>query len=661
MEPIDGLLNSIRSIAKRTSTRGFIERYKERVKSQYGHLFPEGKSFPDTADELIVRGTLTNKELADARSHIEYINSLEYGYRNALDDTYKSIMNATAEIVGNVSPSLEKGVRAVNDAVPAPARALRARSFETGIALNPFRQLVVQSHQSIMLTANFPKYVFTQMPRDMAGMLVMSKWRKRVLETDGDVFLKFQEDLNEAARLTGRSVDEVSEMSDAWMRSGLSAGVDKSTLLDEGFDSLITGSKASKAWAAMVKYPRKGFDVGEKVNLMTAWLSHYDKAYSAAGKTLTQKQLDEVSARARNYTLNMNQAGEPPYNKNSFSVAFQYMQVPHKSFTQMFNRGLTKAERAKLAAVHLAVLPMPPTLGYSAINYFSEASGVEIDEGTRYALMNGLEGMFLNKAMSLMTGEESSSDWSSLASFDPNAPYELVKSLMTGNFAEILAATPSGSLFMGHNPRIANMARELSRFVSPPDGEDRDLGVLLEAFANYSSGVANFSKSMKALQVRKFYNSMGGTSDADVTRGEAIAKAFGFRTFEEAMNYEVKQHAYTQGDEFRKDIKEFVKLQSQALARRGITQDERDYLISMTSMFNQTELLSSQAGKELYWSEIEKQARKNDNGMLKQIMATIKYEDPVALQQMAATAGYGKEFAEVVEHIKSIKDESGEW
>lgn len=661
-EPIDSLLNSIRSISKRTSTRGFIERYKERFKSQYGHLIQDGMSFPNSAADLKVVGTASNKELADAKSHLEYIHSLEYSYANAIDDSYKSIMNVAAELVGGISPALEKGVRAVYDAVPAPTRSLRARSFETGIALNPFRQAVVQAHQSVMLLANFPKYTTAQLPRDLAAMMVMQKWRNEDLtKVKGNVLEELSSDLSEAMRLSGRSKEEIMDMSAAWKRSGMSAGVDKSTLLDDGFDSLISGSKAAKTWAALMKYPRKGFDVGEKFNLMTAWLAHYDKARGAVGKTLDQKQLDEVGARARNYTLNMNHAGEPPYNKNSFSVVFQYMQVPHKSFLQVFNRGLTRGERAKLAAVHAFVLPMPVSLGYSAINYMTEATGVELTEAQRYAIMNGLEGMFLNKAMELMTGEESSSDWSSLASFDPNAPYELVKALMTTDIIEIVAATPAGSLFVGHNPRIANMARELGRFILPPEGEDRDLGVLLKTFADYSSGVANFSKSFKALQVRKFYNSMGGVSDDDVSTGEAIAKAFGFRSFEEAMNYEVKRDLYLQSDDARKDIKEQVRLQSQALARRGITQDEREYLVRMTSVFNNLDYFASNKHRELYWSEIEKQARKNDNGLLSQLLTSVGYEDPMKLHNMATAAGFGEEFKEVVDHIKNIKDESGDW
>ena len=84
--------------------RDWLESSKTRFVSQYGDFLTPvkgQKKFPRSINELGKEGDTTSKQIADARTTWEYINYLEGGYINALDESLKGGMRAVGNILGN--------------------------------------------------------------------------------------------------------------------------------------------------------------------------------------------------------------------------------------------------------------------------------------------------------------------------------------------------------------------------------------------------------------------------------------------------------------------------------------------------------------------------------------------------------------------------------
>tara|TARA_B100000929_G_C15511743_1_gene421133 strand:+ start:12300 stop:17171 length:4872 start_codon:yes stop_codon:yes gene_type:complete len=581
--PVDALIRSARNVSTRVPMRDYLETTKSRAVNQYGHMFPRDQygrpQFPKDSSEIKAKEGFS-KEAADARTTVEYINSLENGYINQIDDTIKYALRVIADASGKRGMSIaERALNATADA-GGPTRLARGVAFTLYLALNPLRQFVVQSHQAVQLTALAPRYVTTRLVSDMAAILEY--------KTTGKIRL------GKAA--TGRSEAEIKAMAAAYDNSGLSASIDKSNLvrgsLSEIADSTSAGGYRRTTLARFVGLGaqgiaasrKAGFDVGEEINMLSSWLTHYNMAVEKTGKALTKAEYDKVSAMARSYTYNMNRAGDMPYNENSLGMIFQFMQVPHKSFLQMTtNRNLTKTQKARLATFNLVMYGGVPGTGLSLfLQPWLPQEGEE-----REALLQGVEGYMFNKLASLMYGEDVAIDFSSLAAVDNRGLLEFIGGLWTTDAGKILAESPAGSLVMGSNPRITQFARaaaEYFHYSEPLDQNPIDTGELFIEFGKLASGFSSAFKARVALEYGKKYNANGGVTDANVNTVEAVAAAFGFQTLHEARSFWASNEVYQSRTSHGEDVKEWYRLVKQQLAREGISNEERDFALRVLNV-----------------------------------------------------------------------------
>lgn len=570
--PVDSLITSVRSVSTRAPMREYIEATKQRAIAQYGEYFPKGKygqpQFPSSTSQISPPGKAYDSRVADARTVVEYITFLENGYINSMDEGIRGVLQGLADWFGvkHIS-SGEKIARAASE-LPGISNVGRNVAFTLYLALNPLRQVIIQSHQSVQLLALSPKYAFKGLPGDMAAFLDM--WshggRSRLHGTVSD-----------------RSKEELEGMWQAFQESGLSASIDKQNLVRMSLTQIAEtsriGGRKNPIASGIAASRKAGFDLGENINMMTSWLTFYDKqkALSKTGK-LSQRELDLVAAKARNFTLNMNRAGDMPYNENIFGMVFQFMQVPHKAVLQVLtNRGLPAREKAQVAAFNTVMYGAPP-----ASAMYTIMQGTLPDDGElRELVVRGLEGYTLNKGISLAGGIDVGIDFSSLAASDMASIYELLTSLMTGDIGEIAANTPAGGLLFGGNARLTEMAKtvaQYTRFVEPEETiSPPDLSELFKEVAGLASGMSNFYKARSLMKYQKRYNSYGGIVDAQVNTPEAVARLFGFGTLDEAKKYYVTGKLYEKKKAFEDDVKEAYKNVKQALTKDGFTPGEYEW------------------------------------------------------------------------------------
>lgn len=650
--PVDSLINAARSTANRVAMRDYLEATKARFLTQYADQLPQkfGKPlFPSSSKDIGKPGLKETSEAADARTTWEYINFLEQGYINGIDDIVKSTFNILADAVAPLSKTAERGARAVSEARGVGSFAKNV-AFQMYLALNPLRQLVIQSHQAIQLTALHPEYVLSQkMSADVGAFMAM----------------RMGFDLPESVvKGTGRSRKELEKMLKNYERSGLSASIDKQNLVRGSLSEMadMAAYRGNKNFVSkVVSASRKiGFDWGEDINMMTSWLANYDKAVKE-GKVINQTTLDDITARARNFTYNMNAAGDMPYNQNFLSTVFQFFQVPHKAMLQFTtNRVLTPAEKARVAGFSALMYSAPPAMMYGLFGDI-----LPEDQDLADAIVQGLEGVMFNKTLELLTGEEQSIDFSGLAPVDMYGTYEFITSLWTTDLGTLVSETPSGQLFFGHNPRIADFVSTAARYVGLQDDYEQPttLGNVAHSFASMASGYSNAFKAAYAYKYGQKINSLGGVTDPEVTTTEAIAQAFGFPTMEETRNRLVNTRIYADSDAFKKDVQKWYSDLKRVMAREGMTAQEADFQLRVLGeawrVFGGTDVQA----RTMIRSMLERDIRKGDSTLYDSVLRTTRWEDASEVKKLISTMPslsdqQRDDLNSTVEFIEKHKDEN---
>lgn len=568
MSPVEALVHSARSISRRVELRDMIDAGKLRQMDQYKEFYPTGKFgepvYPGNITDIQYRGDGPKdaKKLADARSTYEYFKYLEDGYVNSIDDTYKVALKFLAEVAGNKHLSAaEKAFRWMGEG-RGPSAMAKSVAFNLYLALNPLRQFVVQGHQAVQLFAINPTWFLRGRAVPQTSIIAAKQ-----------LGIKVSKDLLKGSGWTEEMANKVFK---DFQDTGLVAAIDKQNLVRGSLINLADQTVASNLRNGLNKpltWSRKiGFDAGEYVSTVTSYLSHYDQAFRAGKDLKSQEVLQTIAADSRNFTYNMNAAGDLPYNQNALSAVFQFMQVPHKAMmTMTLNRNLTVQQKIRLAAFNSIMYTLPPGAMYTLFGGI-----LPDDKESRDVVVQGLEGAMFNKMLSLSTGEETNIDFSGLAPLDMFGTYEFIHSLFTTDVGTIISSTPGGQMLFGNNPRLTNFAKVGASYFNLTDEypDVKSFSEVAMEFAKLSSGFSNMYKATYALKYQRKINTMGGITDPDVSSAEAIAQAFGFSTMDEAQGYYVKDATYKKSKAFKEDVTKYYVEIKKSLVRQGISPQE---------------------------------------------------------------------------------------
>lgn len=568
MSPVEALVHSATSISRRVELRDVIDAGKLRSLNQYKEFFPVGKFgdpvYPGSITDIQYRGggPKDAKKLADARSTFEYFKYLEDGYVNMIDDTFKVALKFLAEVAGNkYLGSAEKAFRWMGEG-RGPSAMAKSLSFNLYLALNPLRQFVVQGHQAVQLFAINPTWFLRGRAVPQTTIIAAKQ-----------LGIPLSKDLLKGSGWTEELANKVFK---DFQDTGLVAAIDKQNLVRGSLinlaDQTVASNLRNKLNSPLTLSRKIGFDAGEYVNTVTSYLSHYDQALRRGDDLYDQSVLQGISADSRNFTYNMNAAGDLPYNQNALSAIFQFMQVPHKAMlTMTTNRSLTAQQKIRLAAFNSIMYTLPPAAMYKLFGDL-----LPDDEDARDVVVQGLEGAMFNKLLSLSTGEETNIDFSGLAPLDMFGTFEFIHSLFTTDVGTIVSSTPGGQLLFGNNPRLTNFAKVGARYFNLTDDytDPTKFSEVATEFAKLSSGYSNAFKAAYALKYKQKINTMGGITDPNVSSAEAIAQAFGFGTMDEVQSFYVRDVTYKKSKAFEDDVKKWYADYKKHLVRNGITPQE---------------------------------------------------------------------------------------
>lgn len=588
MDPVDAMVSTVKGTADRVVLRDVLDTHKLRVIQDYKDYLPRDKFgnpyVPNDARQVKYRGLgqPTPEDLGAARSHVEYIRSMEYGYVNGIDDTYKAAFAELANILGESGFATgEKAARAVSEA-RGPSAAGKGAVFTLSLVLHPFRQFFVQSHQVVQLAAIAPGWSVTRGPLEAILMSQLALGQKP---------------MKPLLKLLGMSEEGAREMYKQFEMSGMAAGIDKQNLVRGALMSMAdrTAGKKIPVVSPVIDLARKSFDAGEWVNLVSTWLAFRYKAIQDGVDLTDINALTHIAQKSRNYSMAMNRAGDMPYNSNSLAFGMQFQQVPHKALMlALTNRGLTRAERFKYFGVSALTLSIPTAV---AVKFWGDL--LPDDDSTTIAgvsvrdvMINGVNGALYNKILSMMSGEETYVDWSSLAPIDMHGQYDFIHGLLTGNIGEMVAGTPAGSLFLGENARMAVLAKNASRyfnFIDDFEGEagPTEFNQVVESFLKLSSGYSAYLRAKVVFEHGQKRNpNTGAVTDPNATFAEGLFQMGGFQSRDEALFYNISDEAYSKTKEFEDDVRLYYKDLKKHLVGQDLSPSNYEFTLKVLSTAN---------------------------------------------------------------------------
>lgn len=553
-DPLQAVANQIQHLSQRVSMRNYLDMAKKRWMLQYAddlNLPTNPKTgkvdTPKSIKGVQGRDGASPKVVGDARSNYNYISSLENGYINHVDTAYRATMLAAADGFGKMGLGMGEKV-AFGAAKRSPTQFAKTVAFKLFISANPLRQALIQRGQILMLGAHNPQYAMTSMVKDLSNL--------RLAQSGVKVDKKY--------------VDLWDEVKDA----GIIEAVDAHTLIRDDllhladFSALKTvGDKL----ATPLNYLQKvGFDWAEQDVLLSAWLSARDKAIKAGKDMKMQSVKDEILGEARSFTLSMNRAGEMPYSQNSLAVATQFLSFQHKALIQAFtNRNLTTLQKSSLLAYSVAMFGMDA----SVMTFATDAIFGKEPSDTKDKVKNGLIDTTLNAGLTKMSGEAQAIDFGDFAPSEAYGFGNTFVSLLNTSIPEILLDSPSGSMLFGASPRVRDaFTTGFKYFVPAADYNDPELEVkytdVASSFMHLFSGLSNSFKANYAYKYGKKMSSTGRITDEDVTKIEAIATTFGFRTKEEEGARHIAEKKFGDSSYTPDDVQAWYQETKRHLARR---------------------------------------------------------------------------------------------
>lgn len=674
--PIESMKVTMRELSNRIPMRNYLDELEARWMSQYGRLAGTEKNIfgrqamPRSSQDFKTKKetNMSDKEYADAKTTLEYYNMMKYGYHNSLDRGWRRTFNWLGDFVGTKTTFGEKFFRGVAEEVASPVGTLRSLAFNQWIAASmPSSQWLVQGVPALANMLLHPEYVFKfGLAKDMSTLTlgILSRNNKMA-----DNVLK--------SRMAEKEYKEMKQLVKEWDASGLGAGIDKHLIVENGLDHLIESGRWRMGKAAynetFNRLRQAGFDVGEFINLSSYWLGTRNDAIKAGKDVTNPRVVDEIRGKTRDLTLNMNKAGEMPWNKNSLSVITQFLISPYKGISVFLNRGLTGKERAKLFLWNAVSMPMPAYFAYQLRSNF------EMNDEIGELATNGIAGGLINLSLKAMVDEDTSISFARLNQVDLTMPWELAHSVLTQDLTTTLSQSPSLSSLIGHNPVVANFIKTGAKYISSPfkDMEDEERTQLMLAtmnsFANTTALGRSISTAWKEMFIENYthrYNSLGITAKENLTAPETFAKVvFGLTTTLESQVMQAGRDNYSETESARKDMLKFFTELSRAATDSGFNIDDpgrEEYMMRMFfEAFPEGELPPKQ--QEMFDGLLRASYKKGEAPILNQVIKSANWlgrekalEVSRALKDLSPEAQAAFDWVRSEEAFKEMKEFANE-
>lgn len=525
--PVDSAVRASMSMGGRIAMRDALTTAKNRFIHQYSELLTEGfpRMFPASLDQIYKKGDIDTKELADARTTWNYINSMENGYINAMDEAFKMGFNHLADLAG--LKGFETVEKILNNASEINVTGnVKGAVFGAYMASHPMRQWLIQGAQGARLAG-------------YSGIHLPKVWK--IMAEGLDKTTDFRKFMDE----TG--------MIQSLHRNNLVRG----TLLEAAGRQSVTGRMADKAMQTLRKV---GFDLGEGMNTYAAGAAVWER-YAREGKDLADATVrSEMHREIRAVNRNMNRAGDMPYNNNFLALLFTYAQVPHKFALQWADRTLMPKDRARLIATDLTMWGLPAGVGAWVANQDFMQEFPELKE----IVEDGVNSFMVNHALTSAYGDTVNIDWSSMAPYDLSRFGDIAVGMVGDkNWGQLISESPAGRVLgLGIDSRLGFAVKTTAKWMTELTSDDihtKNIGDVVDAWARISSGWTSYQEAVMMYNLGMVVDKQGRIVDDSTNLPEVAARVLGFGTRDTKKYYETTMAANDTIKKAQQNGKDMVK------------------------------------------------------------------------------------------------------
>ena len=441
--PIDALERQRGIIARHVGLDAYIDSSKVRWEKKYGKLMPDGK-FPAHPRDLQRPAEMHMREMYDEAmaymNHINLVGGLDLTYYREMST---KLMTSLANHVSNWRSGREGWWDKVVDATSIgimenrhlnPLDHLRTLAFFRSIVFNPPRQLILQSQSMINYLGIDHGFKYFASGRGIKDMTALATGI--VARNTG----KWDEMAKTIAKSGDMSKQEVGDLVEGFQNSGLYDAIDSHqyasvvalgprNTANAGIPRRITEQLRKVAGLSR----KMGFDAGESMNIMAAFLAARNKAIKTGGSFLegynpklpwnSKGNLDLISGYANSLAFNMNKAGAQRYQKGALGVFFQFYSHVLKSAQVMIpqhalgrrigklsDKAFSDAEKFRIALANATFFGPAGAFGIvEAYNGFKDSTGIVVPEEVDMAVTEGIIGSTVNMVVRMADDPETES------------------------------------------------------------------------------------------------------------------------------------------------------------------------------------------------------------------------------------------------------------
>lgn len=647
LDPMDAFVQTVNSTAKRYHLTDAMQSSEARYIKTWGK-YTGGKFSNEVLPQYRNLSGPEAVEIANMKMHYNYLSVMKSGYQNAYDQLYASVMRGLANIAGRAKGGawLEGKLHKVADLRDPVAFATHAATTAY-ISLSPVRQFVLQAHTALQLVPLHPTYVAKSLFTDMGAYAyyeTIRKYGKGVANMTNKEWKGLE-------KTTRRSKEQLLQMFDSLDDSGLLSSLNN--LVNDSVSDLVKlPAYRSGGLDKAIEVGRMGFKAGEQVALASSYFTFYDKALKTSGKTsLSARELQEVAAKTRTFTGDMNRAGDMPYNKGLLKPLLQFQQVPHKMLSNMtISKQFTVEEKIKMAGYNLMMFSLPTAWVYDMMGDDMPEDGFQKD-----VLVEGVYMAAVNAALSAATGEEVGLSSSGLAPLNAYGMYELYTTLILDGPTQALLETP----VVGLGNKILDTVKfgvEIFQAQEGPEMNDKLLALGNDVLS-LASGYSYFYKAQLMSRYEKALSAKGVTIDQSTSMMEAVAQIAGIRTQDAEEYYLHGRKKYEMSKEFYEDLDKAYDSAHKLLSVDEKVKSDRaaDVVSVLLSNFS-----DNPVAMRYFMKKAEKDMKEGDAWIGKYVVDSMWQAKSLAeWESLAVTSGLPKEqIAEIKEMAEEIiKDE----
>jgi len=584
-DPLVALIQSMRSISKRTAWAGWKEAFQTTFTKEYSEFLREGK-FPRTLSDFIPKEKMSIEETTALQNAIEnwkYYSDMTDITELWSDRKWAQVLSGAADILDDKSKWAANVLRESARGGAIPVRALQKVGTILFLFTNPIRQLVVQSQQLFELAAVTPSAI-KDMTITHSGIL-MRMAADKIGGTVGEILKK---SAIGNARLAGYSEKEFEKIFNQIRTSGIVQAVDSNMILhgmlNEADDALTSAAstraiqKAKGIATAPIKIGKLGFDAGELMNMVGTWLWARKRALNAGLDVDSEEVLAQIAIEARRMTGSMTKTGAMEYQKGILAIPFQFASVGHKLFLQPLSaRNLSAADKGKLFATRAVFYGAYGTGLGAGFAWLKDKYYDKLDGDTWDALMGGLMDWGWNNMLEWQFGK--GPDLAVSPSLTPVSEYGLP-------YIEFLWSIMKDPEGYYKNVPLTNIVGRFNQLYYDLNwlGKKKDIDTpakamaMMERVLRLSSGYSNYMQAQQIIKTGELVDKFGNKMDMQGGWKAAVAKVLGFQTEFERAAWDASKKLSNRNKDLEKDAKMFHNTLESIMRETGTYEDPIKYM-----------------------------------------------------------------------------------